>query len=284
MSEGIPFHKMNGLGNEIVIIDLRGGTRQLHPGEVRAIAARPASRFDQMMVLCDARDPSTEAYVRIYNCDGTEVEACGNGMRCVGWFVAKATGRQALKFETKVGVLDVEVAGIDRISVDMGPPRFAWHDIPLSEPFHDTRTIELQVGPIDRPIVHSPSVVNVGNPHAIFWVDDVDAFDLGRIGPLLENHPIFPERANISLARVVSRQAITVRTWERGAGLTRACGSAACAVAVSAARKGFTDKRVMVTLPGGLLHIEWAADGRILMSGPVEEEHMGVLEDRVTAT
>ena len=284
MSEGIPFHKMNGLGNEIVIIDLRGSTRQLHPGEVRAIAARPASRFDQMMVLCDARDPSTEAYVRIYNCDGTEVEACGNGMRCVGWFVAKATGRQALKFETKVGVLDVEVAGIDRISVDMGPPRFAWHDIPLSEPFHDTRTIELQVGPIDRPILHSPSVVNVGNPHAIFWVDDVDAFDLGRIGPLLENHPIFPERANISLARVVSRQAITVRTWERGAGLTRACGSAACAVAVSAARKGFTDKRVMVTLPGGPLHIEWAADGRILMSGPVEEEHMGVFEDRVTAT
>src|SRR5262249_28702084 len=175
--------------------------------------------------------------------------------------------------------VDVGVAGLDRISVDMGRPRFAWRDIPLSEPFHDTRTIELQVGPIGRPILHSPSVANVGNPHAIFWVDDVDAYDLGRIGPLLENHPIFPERANISLARVVSRPAMTVRAWERGGGLTRACGSAACAGAVSAARKGFADTRVMVTLPGGPLHIEWAADGRILMSGPVEEEHMGVLAD-----
>jgi diaminopimelate epimerase len=237
-----------------------------------------------MMVLCDAKDPSTEAYVRIYNCDGTEVEACGNGMRCVGWFVAKATGRKALKFETMAGVLDVDVGGIDHISVDMGRPRFAWRDIPLSEPSYDTRSIELQVGPTDRPILRAPSVANVGNPHAIFWVDDVDAYDLGRIGPLLENHPIFPERANISLARVVSRQAMIVRTWERGAGLTRACGSAACAAAVSAARKGFTDKRVMVTLPGGQLHIEWDADGRILMSGPVEEEHTGVLEDHVTAT
>ncbi|MBO0739882.1 MAG: diaminopimelate epimerase [Hyphomicrobiaceae bacterium] len=286
MSEGIPFHKMNGLGNEILIVDLRGTTRELDQGEVRAIAARPASRFDQIMVLCDVRDPSTEAYVRIYNRDGTEVEACGNGMRCVGWFVAKATGRKALKFETKAGVLTVGVAGLDRISVDMGRPRFAWRDIPLSEPFHDTRAIELQFGPIDRPILHSPSVANVGNPHAIFWVENVDAYDLGRIGPLLETHPIFPERANISLARVVSRQAITVRTWERGAGLTKACGSAACAAAVSAIRKGFAETPVIVTLPGGPLEIEWTADGRILMSGPVEEEHAGMLEDhdRVMAT
>jgi len=286
MSEGLAFHKMNGLGNEIVIVDLRGSTRQLDQGEVRAIAARPAYHFDQMMVLCDARDPSTEAYVRIYNRDGSEAQACGNGMRCVGWLVAQASGRKALKFETIAGVLDVDVAGIDRISVDMGRPRFAWRDIPLSEPVQDTRTIQLQIGPIDRPILHSPSVVNVGNPHAVFWVDDVDAYDLGRFGPLLENHPIFPERANISLARLVSRQAITVRTWERGAGLTRACGSAACAAAVSAARKGCTERRVTVTLPGGPLEIEWAADDRILMSGPVEEEHTGVLEahGRVPAT
>jgi diaminopimelate epimerase len=286
MSAGLPFHKMNGLGNEIVIVDLRGSTRQLEQEEVRSIAARPASRFDQMMVLCDAQDPSTEAYVRIYNCDGSEVEACGNGMRCVGWLVAKITGRTGLKFETKAGVLDVSVAGMDRISVDMGRPRFAWREIPLSEPVDDTRTIKLQIGPSDRPILHSPSVVNVGNPHAIFWVDDVHAYDLGRLGPTLENHPIFPERANISLAQVRAREAITVRTWERGAGLTRACGSAACAAAVAAARKGFTEKRVTVRLPGGPLEIEWATDGRILMSGPVEEEHTGVLEarDGVTAT
>ena len=130
--------------------------------------------------------------------------------------------------------------GIDRITVDMGTPRFGWRDIPLAEPFHDTRTIELQIGPIDKPILHSPSVANVGNPHAVFWVDDVTAYDLGRIGPLLENHPIFPERANISLAQVASRHAITLRTWERGAGLTKACGSAACAATVCAARKELT--------------------------------------------
>jgi diaminopimelate epimerase len=278
MSKGIAFHKMNGLGNEIVIVDLRGSTRQFKADEVRAIAARPASRFDQMMVLHDAADPVSEAFVRIYNSDGSEAEACGNGMRCVAWLLAAATGRKALKFETKAGMLGARVASIDRISVEMGRPRFDWRQIPLAEPFHDTRAIELQIGPIDRPILHSPSVVNVGNPHAVFWVEDVEAYDLGRIGPLLENHPIFPERANISLARVVARSAMTVRTWERGAGLTRACGSAACAATVCAARRGLTERRVTVTLPGGALEIDWAADGGMLLTGPVEEEHAGVLE------
>jgi diaminopimelate epimerase len=165
----------------------------------------------------------------------------------------------------------------------MGTPRVGWRDIPLAEAFHDTRTIELQIGPIDKPILHSPSVANVGNPHAVFWVDDVATFDIARIGPLLENHPIFPERANISLAHVVSRQAITLRTWERGAGLTRACGSAACASTVCAVRRGFTDRRVTVTLPGGPLEIEWRADDRIWMTGPVEMEHDGVLDAFATA-
>ncbi len=278
MSSGIPFAKMNGLGNEIVVVDLRGSRRVLDAGEARAIAARPASRFDQMMVLHDAKVAGTEAYVRIYNTDGSEAEACGNGMRCIGWRVAEKTGRKALKFETKAGVLDVAVEGIDRITVDMGKPRFGWRDIPLAEPFHDTRAIELQIGPIDKPILHSPSVVNVGNPHAVFWVTDVSAYDLGRIGPMLENHPIFPERANISLAHVTSPTAITLRVWERGAGLTKACGSAACAATVCAARKKLTERVVTVTLPGGPLHIEWRADDRILMTGPVELEHDGMLE------
>ncbi len=278
MSKGIPFTKMNGLGNEIVMVDLRGHSHVFDAAETRAIAQRPASHFDQMMVLHEPRTAGTEAFVRIYNADGSEAEACGNGMRCVGWTVAQATGRKSLKFETRAGVLDVVVAGIDRISVDMGAPRFGWADIPLAEPFHDTRRIELQIGPIDKPLLHSPSVVNVGNPHAIFWVEDVSAFDLGRFGPLLENHPIFPQRANISLAHVVSPQAIRLRTWERGAGLTRACGSAACAATVCAARKGLTGRTVTVTLPGGPLLIEWRADGRIFMTGPVEIEHEGVLE------
>ena len=271
----IPYVKMNGLGNEILSIDLRGKRTVFTPAQVRAIAEAPRTHFDQMMVLHDAKTRGTEAFVRIYNTDGSESSACGNGTRCIGWLVAEATGRKAMKFETKAGILDVKVAGIDSITVDMGTPRFAWNEIPLAEPFHDTRGIELQIGPIDSPILHSPSVVNVGNPHAIFWVDDVNAYDLGRFGPMLENHPIFPERANISLAHVVSREAITLRTWERGAGLTKACGTAACAAAVCAARKNLTDRKVTVTLPGGPLLIEWTAQNRILMTGPAEVEHAG---------
>jgi diaminopimelate epimerase len=269
---------MNGLGNEIVVVDLRGRKDAFTTATARAVAEGPQSHFDQMMVLHDPRRLGTEAYVRIYNADGSEAEACGNGMRCVGWVVAGETGRNALKFETVAGVLDVDIVDIGHITVDMGVPRFGWKDISLAEAFHDTRAIELQIGPIDKPLLHSPSVVNVGNPHAVFWVDDVHAFDLGRIGPMLENHPIFPQGANISLARVVSPAAITLRTWERGAGLTKACGSAACAATVCAARKGLTGRKVTVTLPGGPLGIEWRADDRIWMTGPVEFEHEGVLD------
>jgi diaminopimelate epimerase len=269
---------MNGLGNEIVVVDLRGRREAFTAASAHAVAGRQGSHFDQMMVLHDPKYPGTEAYIRIYNTDGSEVEACGNGMRCVGWLVAGQTGRKALKFETKAGVLDVEVKDIAHITVDMGRPKFGWKDIPLAEAFHDTKTIELQIGPIDKPILHSPSVVNVGNPHAVFWVVDVNAYDLARIGPMLENHPIFPERANISVAHVTSPRAITLRTWERGAGLTMACGSAACAAAVCAARKGLTGRQVTVTLPGGPLLIEWTAGDRILMTGPVEQEHEGVLD------
>ena len=278
MTTALPFRKMNGLGNEIVVVDLRGSSRVLSAGEARAIARRPGSHFDQMMVLHDAKAAGTEAYVRIYNTDGSAAEACGNGMRCVGWTVAQQTARAAMNFETVAGVLDVKVAGIDRITVDMGKPRFGWQDIPLAEPFHDTRTIELQIGPIDKPLLHSPSMANIGNPHAVFWVEDVNAYDLARFGPMLENHPLFPERANISLAKVTSPGSITLRTWERGAGLTRACGSAACAATVCAARKGLTGRKVVVTLPGGDLEIEWRTDDRIFMTGPVEVEHDGVLE------
>jgi diaminopimelate epimerase len=268
---------MNGLGNEIVVVDLRGRKEAFSAATARAVAERPVSHFDQMMVLHDPKQPGTEAYVRIYNTDGSEAEACGNGMRCVGWLVAGRTGRGDLKFETRAGVLDVNVKDVAHISVDMGRPRFGWQDIPLAEPFHDTRAIELQIGPIDKPILHSPSVANIGNPHAVFWVDDVSAYDLARIGPMLEHHPIFPERANISLAHVTSPTSITVRTWERGAGLTKACGSAACAATVCAARKGLTGRAATVTLPGGPLLIEWRDDDRIVMTGPVEVEHEGVL-------
>ncbi|MCL4765664.1 MAG: diaminopimelate epimerase [Hyphomicrobiaceae bacterium] len=279
--DAIPFRKMNGLGNEIVMIDLRGSPRVLSAEEARAIAAAPGSRFDQLMVLHDPRSAGTEAFVRIYNSDGSAAGACGNGTRCIGWVVAGQTGRRRLRFETSSGMLDVDVESIDRITVDMGEPRFRWDEIPLSEPFHDTRSIELQIGPIDRPVLHSPSVVNVGNPHAVFWVEDVAAYDLSRFGPLLECHPIFPDRANISLAHVITPATLELRTWERGAGLTRACGSAACAAAVCAARTRRTGRNVAVTLPGGVVHIEWNAANRILMRGSAELEHEGLLDPAI---
>jgi diaminopimelate epimerase len=283
MSAGPTFHKMNGLGNEILVVDLRGRSEAMTAAAARDVAGQPGLAFDQMMVLTDARKPGTEAYIQIFNVDGSEAEACGNGMRCVAWTVAGETGRKALKFETRAGLLDAAVTSIDRITVSMGKPRFGWKDIPLAEAFHDTKAIELQIGPIEKPILHSPSVVNVGNPHAVFWVEDVNAYDLARIGPMLEHHPLFPQRANISLAHVTPPSSITLRTWERGAGLTKACGSAACAAAVCAARKGLTQRLVTVTLPGGDLQIEWRADDEILMTGPVETEHDGALNLLTTA-
>jgi diaminopimelate epimerase len=273
-----PFFKMNGLGNEIVIVDLRGERHVVTSAEARAIAADPRSAFDQLMVLHDPRSRGADAFMRIYNTDGSESAACGNGTRCVAWMLGRDGGKPALLLETDAGSLPTTRLDATHFTVDMGAPKLRWDEIPLAEPFHDTRTIELQIGPIDAPVLHSPSAVSMGNPHAIFWVDDVNAHDLGRFGPLLENHPIFPERANISLAEVRARDHIVLRVWERGAGLTKACGSAACAALVAAVRKELTDRSARVTLPGGDLHIEWRErDGHVLMSGPVELEHEGHL-------
>jgi diaminopimelate epimerase len=190
------------------------------------------------------------------------------------------SGSAAATIETNAGLLKASATDdARRVTVDMGRPRFAWNEIPLAEEFHDTRAIELQIGPIDAPILHTPSVVNVGNPHAIFWVRDLDAYDLARIGPMLENHPMFPERANISLAHVLSDGEVEIRVWERGVGLTKACGTAACAVGVAAARDRRTGRKVRVLLPGGPLDIEWReSDDHILMTGDTEVEFEGLLD------
>jgi diaminopimelate epimerase len=175
-----------------------------------------------------------------------------------------------LTLETAAGLLGVRRVSERAFTVDMGRPRLAWDEIPLSEPFPDTRRIELQIGPIDDPILHSPGAVNMGNPHAVFFVEqDPDSFDLARIGPMLENHPLFPERANISVAQVTGRETIKLRVWERGAGLTLACGTAACATVVAASRLRMIGRQAHVALPGGELFVEWRADDHVLMTGPV---------------
>ncbi|MDQ2079151.1 diaminopimelate epimerase [Xanthobacteraceae bacterium Astr-EGSB] len=269
------FVKMNGLGNEIMVVDLRAG-----PASIDAAAARAAAKaapYDQMMALYPPRIAGTDGFVRIFNNDGSESGACGNGMRCLADLVFRTTSKTMLSFETKAGILQCWKGDSPlTATVDMGAPKFGWRDIPLAEEFRDTRAIELQIGPIDAPILHSPSVASMGNPHAVFWVDDVMAYDLGKIGPMLENHPIFPERANISLAQVIDPAHVRLRTWERGAGLTRACGSAACAAAVCAARTRRTGRQVRMTLPGGDLLIHWRdTDDHVLMTGPVEYEFEG---------
>jgi diaminopimelate epimerase len=271
------FAKMNGIGNEIVVVDLRDSAVKITSDEARAIASPAGVPYDQLMVLHAPRTQGTSAFIRIYNNDGSEAAACGNGMRCVARQVFGETGKDALTFETRAGLLNCwqgPSAGL--FTVDMGTPKFGWKDIPLAEEFRDTRSIELQIGPIDAPVLHTPSVVSMGNPHAIFWVDDVNTHDLERFGPLLENHPIFPDRANITLAQIVDREHIVMRTWERGAGLTKACGSAACATAVAAARLRRTDRTVHMTLPGGELTIEWrGSDDHVLMTGPAAFEFEG---------
>src|SRR3954465_9093896 len=272
------FVKMNGIGNEIVIVDMRAdGKAPIGADDARAVAQPNGAPYDQLMALYPPRTPGTDAFVRIFNNDGSESGACGNGTRCIADIVFRQTAKDALTFETTAGLVNCWKGAAPLTStVDMGPPRFGWRAIPLPGEVRDTRAIELQIGPIDAPILHSPSAVSMGNPHAIFWVDDVNGYDLGRFGPLLENHPIFPERANITLAHIVDRDHITIRTWERGAGLARACGSAACATAVAAARLKRANRTVEIALPGGELKIEWRErDDHVLMTGTADFEYEG---------
>jgi len=275
------FRKMNGLGNDFVVLDHRAGGFKITEDFVRAVADRNNGiGCDQVIAMTPSKIADTR--MRIWNNAGGEVESCGNATRCIADILFKETGKDTVLVNTTGGLLICTTADNNLISVDMGKPKFDWQEIPLSEEFHDTTGIELQIGPIDAPLLHTPSVVNVGNPHAIFWVDDIEAYDLARTGPLLEMHPIFTQGANISLAKVDGDQ-ITLKVWERGAGLTRACGTGACAAAVCAARKKLTGRKVTVILPGGPLAIEWREhDDHIMMTGPVTYEFESTLPDNLT--
>ncbi len=273
----IPFRKMNGLGNDFVVLDARARPLAVNDTWARAIADRKTGiGCDQLIVLGPSK--IADVQMRIWNNEGFEVESCGNASRCIADLIFEERRVTTATIDTRGGFLTATKSGEKLVTIDNGPPRFDWKDIPLSEKFHDTRHIELQVGPIDAPLIHSPSVVNVGNPHCIFWVKDIDVVDLGKVGPMLEHHPLFPDRANISLARVDARDHITLKVWERGAGLTRACGTAACAVMAAGFRLKMIDRECRVSLPGGdLLMEQREADGHILMTGPVTYEFEGTL-------
>lgn len=279
MTEASPLHfrKMNGLGNDFVVFDARKSPIAMTDAKARAIADRKTGiGCDQLIVL----EPSTKADVtmRIWNNEGGEVESCGNATRCIAdiLFDEKKSARATI--DTKGGYLVAEKGGEKLVTVDMGAPRFDWQDIPLSQKFHDTRYIDLFVGPAEAPLIDRPSVVNVGNPHCIFWVKDLDVVDLAKVGPMLEHHPLFPQRANITLARIDARDHVVIKVWERGVGLTQACGTAACAVMAAGFRLKRLDRKATVTLPGGDLFMEIREpDGHVIMTGPVEYEFEGDL-------
>ncbi|MEO6610032.1 MAG: diaminopimelate epimerase [Aestuariivirga sp.] len=275
----LAFRKMNGLGNDFVVLDARKVPLAVSESQARAIADRKTGiGCDQLIVL--ENSTRAEVRMRIWNAEGGEVESCGNASRCIADLLFDEQHSTTASIETKGGMLVAKKAGPLLVTIDQGKPKFDWKDIPLSEPFADTRRIELQYGPIDKPLIHSPSVVNVGNPHCIFWVDDLDVVDLGRAGPMLENHPMFPERANISFAKVVARNHVILKVWERGAGLTKACGTAACATMAAGFRLKLIDAKCRVTLPGGDLFMAVNEEnGHVIMTGPVEYEFDGVLPE-----
>jgi diaminopimelate epimerase len=268
MSEALRFRKMNGLGNDFVVLDGRVRTISLSEAQARAIADRKTGiGCDQVIVL--EKSAVADVTMRIWNAEGGEVESCGNASRCIADLVFDETQKDIATIDTKGGMLTAHKAGDRLVTIDQGEPKFGWRDIPLAEEFADTRHIELSIGPLDTPLIHSPSVVNVGNPHCIFWVDDLDVVELGKVGPMLEHHPLFPERANITLA---------IKVWERGAGLTKACGTAACAVMAAGYRIKLIDAAARVSLPGGDLFM--AVDdstGHVTMTGPLAYEFDGTL-------
>ena len=270
-----PFLKMNGIGNQIVVLDLRGKPATVDAAEARAIGRAPGLHYDQMMVVHDPRLPGTDAFVEIFNIDGSRAGACGNGTRCVAYALLRGGARDGLVLETGAGILACQRTGEADFSVDMGPARLGWRDIPLARE-EDTLALDLPLPGVRMGDSERPVAVSMGNPHAIWFVKDAAAYDLAAIGPVLEHDPLFPERANISLAQVRAPDHIVLNVWERGTGITRACGTAACATLVAGVRRGLTGRHARVSLPGGDLIIDWReSDGHVIMAGPAELEFEG---------
>ena len=268
----LAFIKMHGLGNDFVILDRRDGKTTLSQTSVRAIADRRSGiGCDQLIIMEPATTAEADVFMRIYNPDGSEAGACGNATRCVAELMMNEKKSDHVIIETISGLLDTERTPDGLYSVDMGPAKFDWRDIPLSEAC-DTLNMPISEGELSGPVG-----VSVGNPHAVFFVDDAEAVDLASVGPVIEHHKLFPQRTNVEVVQVLTNNKIRLRVWERGAGITRACGSGACAAVVAAAQRKLTDRTVEVVLDGGSLKIEWLADNNILMTGPVATSFSGTM-------
>jgi diaminopimelate epimerase len=270
-----PFIKMHGLGNDFVVLDARRGMAPLDSDQVRLVSDRKFGvGCDQLITI----EPSTsaDAFMRIHNADGDEVEACGNATRCVASLLMAETGHDAVVIDTVVGPLPSTAAGTDRVRVDMGVPSTDWADIPLSREM-DSLHLDFALEEAGAEALTDPAAANIGNPHVAFFVGDAEAVDLPRFGPLIERHPLFPDRVNVSIATVAGTD-IRLRVWERGVGITRACGTAACATLVSASRRGLVGREATIHLDGGALELEWDADGHVQMTGPVATSFHGTLD------
>ncbi len=275
-----PFLKMNGLGNDFAVVDARQNAFAPAPDQIRAWADRAHGvGFDQLIAIEDSADG--DAFMRVWNSDGSGVETCGNALRCVAWVLNPEADDKTLKIDTLSGLTKARVIKADAnsgtASVDMGKPRLNWQEIPLAEEM-DTLRLELQVGPIDDPLYHTPCAVSMGNPHVVFFVEDVNKVDVAATGSLIENHPLFPEGVNVEFVQVIDRRTLRMRVWERGAGITKACGTGACATLVAAARRGLSERSATVIMDGGPLHIAWTDNDHVVMTGPVELEFSGELK------
>ena len=275
--EGRRYWRMDGLGNDFVVVDLRGETGHAAMSEdaARALGDRAGPFGCDQVITLEEGDGLPR--MGIWNADGSPAGACGNAARCVAWLLMEEDGEAAVAFGSPSGVLMAERLGLRRVAVDMGEPKTRWDQIPLAEEHQDTRYLNVKLGPIDAPVLWGPAGVSMGNPHCVFFVDDVDAHQLDRFGPMIEHHPLFPQGVNVSLAQVRSAHYLRVRTWERGVGITKACGTAACAAVVSGARRRASARKASVELDGGSLGIEWREDdGHVTMAGPVALSGTGV--------
>jgi diaminopimelate epimerase len=254
-SKDRPFVKMNGAGNDFMVVQGAGESFDPSPAEVRAWSDRRRGvGFDQLIAI--SGDPGASALVRFWNADGEPAGACGNGSRCAAWLLMEAGGADEVVFRTQDRSISAKRAGPLRVAVDLGAPKLDWRDIPLAEAM-DTRGVELQVGPIDAPLLHTPGCVSMGNPHVVFFVPDAEAAPVDKVGPLIERHPLFPEGVNVGFCEVRSQDRLRLRVWERGVGLTKACGTGACAALVAAARRGLCGRFAEVAADGGLLEVSW---------------------------
>jgi len=261
-------YKMDGLGNDFIIFDKRKKSISLTKDQIIKISDRNNIGCDQVIFI--DKDENSNAFLEFYNSDGGEISACGNGSRCVAYLLMKENKSKKISLKTKVGILQAELNDKNLVSINMGQPCFEWEKIPLLKKM-DNKNLQIKINSLDGREIMGGFSLNIGNPHIIFFVDDLSKFDLKKIGPTIEKHSYFPKKCNVTLANIKNKKHIIVKVWERGAGLTKACGTAACATAVSGAVLKLNERSVDIEFSEGILSIDWKLDNNIYMKGKVSE-------------